>query len=104
MEKNIILENNSYLERFFLYLKIDKESVYKTICENTKTFINQTPHKIKKVKGCKYQDKTIYEYKLKLPKQAYRLAYIFDGDKIKIFYISKTLIKANFVKEISKVV
>ncbi|TKX31094.1 hypothetical protein [Campylobacter estrildidarum] len=104
MEKNIILENNLYLEKFFSHLKIDKELVYKIICENTKTFIYQTPHKIKQVKDCKYKNKTIYEYKLKLPKQAYRLAYIFDGDDIRIFYISKTLIKADFTKEIAKVV
>ncbi|MBZ7964533.1 hypothetical protein [Campylobacter sp. 2457A] len=104
MEKNIILENNSYLEKFFSHLKMDKESICEIICENTKTFINQAPHKIKQVKGHKYKDKTIYEYKLKLPKQAYRLAYIFDGDDIRIFYISKTLIKADFTKEIAKVV
>ncbi|MBZ7938926.1 hypothetical protein H2277_03850 [Campylobacter sp. W0014] len=61
--KNIILENNSYLEKFFSHLKMDKKSVCEIICENTKTFINQAPHKIKQVKGYKCKDKTIYEYK-----------------------------------------
>ncbi|TKX30917.1 hypothetical protein [Campylobacter aviculae] len=104
MEKNIILENNPYLEKFFTHLKIDKKSIYEIICENTNIFIQQVPHKIKQVKGYKYKDKTIYEYKLKLAKQAYRLAYIFNGDDIIVFYISKTLIKADFTEEIAKVV
>lgn len=102
MDKTIIIEENSNTNKFFENIKFDKEFLIKTINETTNTFLFLASHKIKQVKGYKYKNKSIYEYKLKLPNQNYRLAYIFENDKIIVFFISDKIIKMEFTKAISK--
>lgn len=67
----------------------------------TLEIIQNSPHKIKTVKGYKYHHKTIYEYKLTLTHCSYRVAYSFIDEYVEVFFISTILLKAQFTKLIS---
>lgn len=71
--------------------------------EHSSEFVQSHPHKIKTVKGYKYQHKTIYEYKIHLDSHLdCRVAYVFLDNEMIFFYISTNIIKAVFSKEVSK--
>lgn len=96
---NIIIEENKHLERFFSHYKKYSDFIKNEIYTNILTMINEKPHKIKTVRGYKYREKTIYEYKIPLEVNlACRVAYIHEADNIIVFFISTTIIKREFTK------
>lgn len=103
IEKKIIIDDNIYLKKFFEHNKKYEDYIRDRIDNNTLELINNNPHKIKTVRGYKYKGKTIYEYKIPLePGLDCRIAYIFSGDQINVFFISNIIRKNEFVKLISK--
>ncbi|HHD2754108.1 TPA: hypothetical protein ACOTG0_002954 [Clostridium perfringens] len=104
VEKKIIIDNNVYLKRFFEHNKKYEEYIKSRIYNNTLELINNNPHKIKTVRGYKYKNKTIYEYKISLePGLDCRVAYIFEGEEIRVFFISNIIKKNEFTKLVSKI-
>lgn len=102
--KNIIIENNIYNEKFFKKYPKYSEAVKQKIYDNIVTIIRDMPYKIKPVHGYKYKNKVIEEYKIVLDKIfKCRVAYILMDDSVYVFFISTTLIKAEFTKLVSKV-
>lgn len=100
---NIIIEENNYLEKFFKHNIKYSEKLKNEINENILNIINEKPYKIKTVNKLKYNQKTIFEYKITLEKNfVCRVAYTKTEDNITVFYISTNIIKANFTKEVSK--
>lgn len=96
--KNIIIEDNNYLNKFF-HKEKKYELFIKNQISNTETLIKEKPYKIKNVKGCKYHNKTIWEYKIPLEENlSCRVAYIIESNDIIIFFISTTIIKLKFTK------
>ena len=93
IDKKIVIEENSYLEKFFEHNRKHEDYIRNRIYKCTLDLINTNPHKIKKVRGYKYKGKTIYEY---------RVAYIFHKEEIIIFFISNIIIKNEFTKLVSK--
>ena len=64
--KQIIIEDNSVLEKFFRRNRKYEEKIINEIQENLLSIIKEKAYKIKTVKGYKYEGKTIYEYKIPL--------------------------------------
>lgn len=96
--KNIIIEDNNYLNKFF-HKEKKYELFIKNEINNTELLIKEKPYKIKIVKGCKYHNKTIWEYKIPLEENLNcRVAYIIEGNDIIVFFISTTIIKSKFTK------
>ena len=103
--KQIIIEDNSVLEKFFRRNRKYEEKIINEIRENLLSIIKEKTYKIKTVKGYKYEGKTIYEYKIPLDKVfSCRVAYIYQEEKIIVFFISLTTIKHEFTKLIAGVV
>lgn len=103
IEKKIVIEENSYLEKFFEHNRKHEDYIRNRIYKCTLDLINNNPHKIKKVRGYKYKGKTIYEYKIPLEAGLdCRVAYIFHKEEIIIFFISNIIIKNEFTKLVSK--
>lgn len=96
--KNILIENNNYLNKFF-HKEKKYELFIKNQINNTEMLIKERPYKIKTVRGCKYRNKTIWEYKIPLEENlSCRVAYIIENNNIIIFFISTTIIKIKFTK------
>nr|WP_243120344.1 hypothetical protein [Clostridium perfringens] len=103
IEKKIVIEENSYLEKFFEHNRKHEDYIRNRIYKCTLDLINNNPHKIKKVRRYKYKGKTIYEYKIPLEAGLdCRVAYIFHKEEIIIFFISNIIIKNEFTKLVSK--
>lgn len=95
----VIIEDNNYLEKFFNHYPKYEEALKNKIYDEALIMINDRPHKIKTVRGCKYKDQTIFEYKIIIDKSfTCRAAYIILNNEVIFFYISTTLIKAEFTK------
>ena len=100
----VMIEDNIHLEKFFKKNRIFEEKIKQEIYSNLNQIITEKAYKIKTVRGYKYKGKTIYEYKIVLNKTyACRVAYIFDGSIIIVFFISLTIIKNEFTKLITQV-
>lgn len=103
VEKKIIIDDNVYLKKFFEHNKKHEEDIRSRIYNKTLDLINNNPHKIKTVRGYKYNNKTIYEYKIPLePGLDCRVAYIFHGEEIIVFFISNIIRKNEFTRLVSK--
>ncbi|MDA3730702.1 hypothetical protein PBV87_04205 [Niameybacter massiliensis] len=95
----VTIEESSILDKFFRRNKPFEEKIKNEIYENINRVIEEKAYKIKTVKGYKYEGKTIYEYKIPLNKTfACRVAYIFQEEKIIVFFMSLTIIKSEFTK------
>lgn len=100
----VTIEESSILDKFFRRNKSFEEKIKIEIYENINRVIEEKAYKIKTVKGYKYEGKTIYEYKIPLNKTfACRVAYIFQEEKIIVFFMSLTIIKSEFTKLIAGV-
>ena len=100
----VTIEESSILDKFFRRNKPVEEKIKNEIYENINRVIEEKAYKIKTVKGYKYEGKTIYEYKIPLNKTfACRVAYIFQEEKIVVFFMSLTIIKSEFTKLIAGV-
>lgn len=99
----ISIDDNKYIKKFFELNFKYKEYIKNKIYNSTLDLINNAPHKIKTVRGYKYLNKTIYEYKIPLDTNLdCRVAYVFDGEKIIFFYMSNIIRKNEFTKLVSK--
>lgn len=100
----VTIEESSILDKFFRRNKLFEEKIKNEIYENINRVIEEKAYKIKTVKGYKYKGKTIYEYKIPLNKTfECRVAYIFQEEKIIVFFMSLTIIKSEFTKLIAGV-
>lgn len=100
----VTIESNKDLDKFFKRCAMYEEQIKTEIYNNINEIIAEKPHKIKTVRGYKYQGKTIYEYKIVLNKTfSCRVAYIFQEDEVIVFFISLTIIKAAFTKLVAGV-
>lgn len=98
----VLIEKNRYLDKFFKVNIKYSEILKKEIEENILNIINQKPYKIKMINKLKYSNCNIYEYKIILDKNfTCRVAYIKNSSEIVVFYISKSIIQQEFIKEIS---
>lgn len=97
--KEICIEENNSLEKYFSNNKKYEEFIKDEINNKILDIIRNTPHKIKTVRGYKYKEKTIYEYKIPLDKDLNcRVAYIYIENKILVFFISNTIRKNLFTR------
>ncbi|MGG7077124.1 hypothetical protein [Clostridium sardiniense] len=102
MKENIIIEDNNILKKFFKANKKYEELIINNILYRLPDIIKSSPYKIKAVQNYIYNGKTIYEYKIPLDNAINcRVAYTNYNNKIKVFFISNTIIKREFVKLLS---
>ncbi|MDO5520006.1 MAG: hypothetical protein Q4G58_05900 [bacterium] len=98
---HVVIEENKQVERFFKLHEMFADTIRTKIYEDTELMIREKGYKIKTVRGAKYRNRTIFEYKIVV--NAYfkcRVAYITEGDTVTVFYLSTNIIKANFTKEV----
>lgn len=101
---NIEIEDNKYLKKFFKSNIKYKYLIIDNINNTLPILIKEKPYKIKTAYGYKYNNITIYEYKIKLDKYVdCRVAYTHKDDKISVFFISNIIIKKDFVKLLENV-
>lgn len=99
----IIIEENSVLKKFFRANAPYAELIRKNLTEQLPGLIAEKPYKIKTVAGYRYMNQTIYEYKIPLDKNTdCRAAYIHQGEDIRVFFISNTIVKKEFTKLLAK--
>ena len=103
MAKEIIIEDNSVLNKFFRNNKKHETLIKNNITNHLPQLLDQQSYKIKTVAGCRYQGQTIYEYKIPLDKNTNcRVAYVHQGEAIVVFFISNTIVKREFTKLLIK--
>ncbi|MCB5196487.1 hypothetical protein [Deefgea salmonis] len=96
------LASNRYLERFFQRFKQHAAAVRLNIANELPEIILHRPDKIKAAYHLKRSGRLIYEYKIVLPKNInFRAAYIQNEHCISVFFISDTLIKHQFVRQLA---
>ncbi|MGL4454221.1 MAG: hypothetical protein ACRCTZ_23975 [Sarcina sp.] len=102
---NIKIEENIYLKKFFKHNLKFENLIVDNINHVLPMLITDKPHKIKTAHGYKYNNLTIYEYKIKLDNYTNcRVAYTCDKDNnILVFFISNIIIKRDFVKLLESV-
>ena len=100
MKYNIVIDNNKYVQKFFnkhnSFEKDIKNNIYNILPE----IIDFRPHKIKPAYHLKRNGLTIFEYKIVVNNNNFRAGYTLNGSDIDLFYITKTTIKREFVKEL----
>lgn len=104
--QTIELENNKYIEKFCKNCDIDREELLHACEDRFFNYIIFAPDKIKIVKNYKHDGVPIYEFRVPVNHiadfQFVRVAYISREEKMIIFYVSKILHKATFVRELAK--
>ncbi|MGL5067353.1 MAG: hypothetical protein ACRC6T_05920 [Sarcina sp.] len=101
---NIEIEDNKYLKKFFKTNLKYKNLIIDNINNTLPILIKDKPYKIKTAYSYKYNNSTIYEYKIKLDKYVNcRVAYTNTTNNIIIFFISNIIIKKDFVKLLENV-
>ncbi|QZA81370.1 hypothetical protein [Deefgea piscis] len=99
---DVQLESNRYMAQFFRQFKLYARAVKLNIANELPEIIRHRPHKIKAAYHLKRAERVIYEYKIVLsPEMNFRAAYIQDKHHITVFFISDTLIKHEFVKQLA---
>ncbi len=100
----IIIEDNSILKKFFRANARYEAIIRQNITEYLPDILADKPYKIKTAAGYRYLGQTIYEYKIPLDKNTdCRVAYIHQGDDLRVFFISNTIVKGEFTKLLAKV-
>ena len=100
----VIIEDNGILKKFFRANAAYAELIRQNISEHLPELWQDKPYKIKTVAGCRYLGQTIYEYKIPLDKNTdCRVAFIRQGEDIRVFFISNTIVKKEFTKLLMKV-
>ena len=99
----VIIEENGVLKKFFRANAQYADLIRKNITEQLPQLIAEKPYKIKTVAGCRYLGQTIYEYKIPLDRNTdCRAAYIHQGENIRVFFISNTIVNKEFAKLLVK--
>ena len=97
------IEDNKIIQKFLKKHSKFETKIIKEIEDNIFTMINEKEYKIKIVKDCKYLNKIVWEYKIHLNDSlTFRVAYIIQENKVIVFFLSTTLIKANFTQEVHR--
>lgn len=100
------LEDNKYIDKFCLSCKVSHDQMLAACEERFFTYVVFAPAKVKSVKGKKHRHIPVYEFKVPVSHITsfpfVRVAYVMIEGEMVIFYISKTLQKEAFVKELAK--
>lgn len=100
----IIIEENNILRKFFRANEQYEAMIRQNLQTVLPVLLSDKPYKIKTVAGYRYLGQTIYEYKIPLDKNTdCRVAYIHQGEDIRAFFISNTIVKKEFTKLLLKV-
>lgn len=100
----IIIEENNILRKFFRANEQYEAMIRQNLQTVLPVLLSDKPYKIKTVAGYRYLGQTIYEYKIPLDKNTdCRVAYIHQGEDIRVFFISNTIVKKEFTKLLLKV-
>ncbi len=78
----------------------EKQYLFKRIITNKIKF--SLEHNFYKIKPVRVKNKKWYEMKLILDKKPYRIAFDLNKDKINVFFISSSVVKKMFDKEVKK--
>ena len=89
MKYNITIDNNKYIQKFF--------NKYSSFEEDIK---NNIYNILPEIIDLKRNGLTIFEYKIVVNNNNFRAGYTLNGSDIDLFYITKTTIKREFVKEL----
>ncbi len=100
---NIIIEENTALRKFFRANKRFEALIRHSLIEELPQLIKERPYKIKTCGHYHYLNQTIYEYKISLDSNtSCRVAYIQHDNEIRIFFITNTIVKEQFLKLLAK--
>lgn len=100
----IIIEENNILRKFFRANEQHEAMIRQNLQTVLPVLLSDKPYKVKTVAGYRYLGQTIYEYKIPLDKNTdCRVAYIHQGEDIRVFFISNTIVKKEFTKLLLKV-
>lgn len=100
MNYNITIDNNKYIEKFFNKFKMYENDIKSNIYNTLPELIDFKPYKIKPAYHLKRHGLTIFEYKIVVNKNNFRAGYTINDNDINLFYITNTIIKREFVKEL----
>ncbi len=100
MNYNITIDNNKYIERFFNKFKMYENDIKSNIYNTLPELIDFKPYKIKPAYHLKRHGLTVFEYKIVVNKNNFRAGYTINDNDINLFYITNTIIKREFVKEL----
>lgn len=98
MNSKIIINENNYLNKFFKTNKSYEKDIKQNIFTKLEDIIVLKPYKIKTVNHLKRNNNVIYEYKIVVKNNKFRVAYTKHEDIIEVFFISTKIIKNEFVK------
>ncbi len=97
-----IIEDSITIKKFFGKNKEFETLIRDNIANILPILIDDKPYKISTADPYKYREKTIYEYKIILNEDTEcRVAYIHEGSRRIVFFISNITIKSEFLKLIS---
>lgn len=92
----IIIEKNNTLRKFFRANEQHEAMIRQNLQTVLPVLLSDKPYKIKTVAGYRYLGQTIYEYKIPLDKNTdCRVAYIHQGEDIRVFLSPTPLSKKN---------
>lgn len=100
MKYNITIDSNKYIQKFFNKYSSFEEAIKSNIYNILPEIINFRPHKIKPAYHLKRNGLTIFEYKIVVSNNNFRAGYTLNGYDIDLFYITNTIIKREFIKEL----
>lgn len=97
----IVIEDNKNISKFLAKHEKHAAEILDRIQGGILEMINEKEHKIKIVKDCKYLGHPVWEYKIILnPMLTFRVGYVITESNVTVFFLSTTLIKREFTKEV----
>ncbi len=99
----IYLQDNRHMSQFLKNQRLTHANFLNQIIVRYHDVIQCHPEKIKTVAGARHDGRLLFEFKLPYDRaRTFRVAYVQDDNTLLVVYASKTTLKKDFVKELSK--